>query len=886
MNKSTFLTVAVLIPLMVFAVESNDYPYKPVEFTKVKFTDTFWKQRLEVNEKTTIPFAFDKCEKTNRMKNFELASRVLKQQSESEHYCSVFAFDDTDPYKIIEGASYSLHNHYDANLDKYLDNLIALIKSAQEPDGYLYTFRTMNPPKPHRNAGGARWLNDRLSGSHELYNSGHFYEAAVAHFQATGKRTMLDMAIKNANLIYNTIGKDKIRVAPGHQVIEMGLAKLYRVTGDKRYLELAQYFVDERGKISPTGSKYNQDHKPVFEQDEAVGHAVRAGYFYAGIADVAALTGNKAYIDAIDKIWENVVNKKLYINGGIGAKHEGEAFGENYELPNESAYNETCAQIANIFWNYRMFCLHGDSKYIDVLERTLYNGMISGISLDGMKFFYPNPLESKGEYKRSEWFDCSCCPSNDVRFLASLPGYVYAQKDNSLFVNLFIASETAVQIETNKVNIKQNTLYPWDGKIEIAVNPEKPSDFNLQVRIPCWAANAVLPGDLYTFADTFNEKPEILVNGKKQAYTTVKGYAQLQRRWKAGDKVTLQLPMPVRRVVANKNVKDDLNKVCLVRGPITYCLEGVDNKADVLKMILPENTSFNVTYKKDLLNGVCIVNGKAIAYTKTSGHKLEKKVVPFTAIPYYAWNNREVSPMSVWFHTEKYVFNPEFSNTYSFFKDKQETGFFKYPNSEIYYTLDGKLPDKSALKYNSLIRFDKSTEVKAIAIGNDGTQSGVETINYVKANVLPLSAEVSLNKGINYAYFENNNITETSQILKLKPLFSAKADRIDLDLIKKREDDFQLLYNGYLKITESAIYSFELQSDDGSVLWLEDYELINNDGLHGKKTKTATIYLEKGFYKLKLAYFDTSLTEVLNIFITSSDNVKQKIAASSLYSDK
>jgi DUF1680 family protein len=395
----SILFISLLISSVLPAQTTPDYPFQPVPFTRVTFNDGFWMPRMEINKKVTIPFAFEKCGKTDRLKNFESAAKVLSGKSKSEQFTTKYPFDDTDPYKIIEGASYSLHSHYDAKLDRYIDSLLVIIRSAQEPDGYLYTFRTMNPPKPHNWQGTERWVNDRIKVSHELYNSGHFYEAAVAHLQATGKRILLDMAIKNADLVYNTIGKDKLRVVPGHQVIEMGLAKLYRVTGDKRYLELARYFVDDRGRIEPKGSDYNQDHKPLPEQDEAVGHAVRAGYFYAGVADVAALTGNNDYIAAIDRIWENAVCKKLYITGGIGALHKGEAFGANYELPNLTAYNETCAAIANVFWNHRMFLLHGDAKYIDVLERSLYNNVVSGIALDGKSFFYANPLECDMEYK-------------------------------------------------------------------------------------------------------------------------------------------------------------------------------------------------------------------------------------------------------------------------------------------------------------------------------------------------------------------------------------------------------------------------------------------------------------------------------------------------------
>jgi hypothetical protein len=660
------LLITVLFSLfystLIFSQINHDYPYQPVAFTNVKFTDNFWMPRLETNKNVTIPFAFDKCEKTDRMKNFESAAKVLSGKSKGEQFTTVYPFDDSDVYKIIEGASFSLHTHYDANLDKYIDSLLVLIQSAQEPDGYLYTFRTMNPPKPHKWQGTERWVNDRINVSHEIYNMGHFYEAAVAHFQATGKRSMLDMALKNADLIYKTIGKDKLRVVPGHQVIEMGLAKLYRVTRNRNYLEMAQYFVDDRGRIEPRGSSYNQDHKPIFEQDEAVGHAVRAGYYYAGVADVAALTGNKDYIDAIDKIWENVVSKKFYITGGIGAKHEGEAFGENYELPNLTAYNETCAAIANVFWNHRMFLLHGDGKYMDVLERSLYNNVVSGIGLDGMSFFYANPLECNMDYKfygpkqeRQPWFDCSCCPSNDVRIIASIPGYVYAVKDNQLYTSLYISGTAEIVLEGKKILISQETQYPWHGKIKLKISPEKKSSFDLKLRIPGWAVNKVLPGDLYTFADTNTEWPEIKVNGKTVQFSIEKGYATVTRQWKKGDKVELNLPMPVRQVVANKNVKDNLGKVSIIRGPITYCAEQIDNEKDVLQIIIPGDTQFEPIFKKNLLNGVTVLSAPAKAFKTGPDKNSMPDDLQLTLVPYCVWNNRGANKMNVWFWDKSHL---------------------------------------------------------------------------------------------------------------------------------------------------------------------------------------------------------------------------------------
>ena len=452
---------------------AQDYPFQPVPFTAVHLNDDFWAPRLETNRLTTIPYAFRKCEETGRMYNFERAAGVLRGENLADRKPPGFPFDDTDPYKVLEGAPYSLAVQPDPKLDGYLDKLIALIASAQEPDGYLYTTRTIDPQHPHPWSGSQRWVNEQDL-SHELYDAGHLFEAAVAHYQATGKTNLLNVAIKEANLLCQTFGPatNQLHIWPGHEIVEMGLAKLYRVTGDARYLELAKYFIDVRGSHSG-GDDYHQSRIPPVEQTEAIGHAVRAGYLYSGMADVAALTGDTNYIHAIDTIWENCVGKKLYLTGGIGARHDGEALGDNYELPNLTAYNETCAAVANDFWNERLFLLHGNAKYVDVLERTLYNGLLSGVSLSGTKFFYPNPLESDGDYERSHWFGCACCPGNITRFLPSLPGYFYAQKDNNIFVNLFAGGVADIKLDGGRnIHLTQETRYPWDGAVKMTVAPD------------------------------------------------------------------------------------------------------------------------------------------------------------------------------------------------------------------------------------------------------------------------------------------------------------------------------------------------------------------------------------------------------------------------------
>lgn len=629
----------------------KDYPYQPVKFSDVRINDKFWLPKIEVNRTVTIPFAFSKCDTTGRIRNFEVAGKINSGEISSGKFCSSYGYDDSDVYKIIEGASYSLSVSYDGKLNAYLDKLIASIASAQEKDGYLYSMRTIDPA---RSWAKERWVNDRKHSSHELYNVGHMYEAAVAHYYATGKKSLLNVAIKNADLLCNTFGPDKMHIAPGHQEVEIGLVKLYRVTGKKGYLDLAKFFLDERGKGEERGGEYNQDHKPVTDQQEAVGHAVRAGYMYSAMADVAAFTGDSSYIRAIDHIWENVTGKKIYITGGIGSTPAWEGFGKDYELPNDTAYNETCAAIANVFWNWRMFLLHGDSKYIDVLERTLYNGLISGVSLEGNRFFYPNPLESSGKYKRSEWFGCSCCPSNITRFISSVSGYIYARKNDSLFVNLFIGNNGSFEMNGKNIEITEETEYPWDGKVKLRIGTEPGNQLTICIRIPCWVSGSPMPGDLYSFEDQKKDQPYITLNDTTLIPQYSKGYACIGRKWNNGDEIVLTLPIPVRKVTANPQVKADVNKICLVRGPIVFCAEGIDNQNLVNNITIPDRVDFEASFRPSLLNGVEVING-SVWKTQTVTHKGSMKKISseFTAIPYYSWCNRGAEKMTVWFNSEK-----------------------------------------------------------------------------------------------------------------------------------------------------------------------------------------------------------------------------------------
>ncbi len=626
---------------------NRDYPIKPVPFTAVHVDDQFWAPRIETNRKVSIPTAFEQCDRTGRIQNFVRAAEAIRGENLTDKHAPGYPFDDTDIYKVIEGASYTLSVHPDPKLEAYVDRLIKKIAAAQEPDGYIYTTREIDPQHPHPWAGAKRWENEEIL-SHELYNLGHLYEAAVANYQATGKRVLLDVAIKSANLLVRTFGPNKRAIYPGHQIVEMGLVKLYRVTGDEQYLSLAKFMLDSRG---PGGQKYNQADLRVVDQTEAEGHAVRAGYMYSGMADVAALTGDTAYTKALDEIWKNVVGKKLYLTGGIGAVGAGEAFGANYELPNMTAYNETCAAVANDFWNQRLFLLHGDAKYVDVLERTLYNGLLSGVSLDGETYFYPNPLESNGQHQRSPWFGVACCPGNITRFMPSIPGYVYAQRGDSIYVNLYMSNTAQIQLANgHKVDLIQKTRYPWDGHINITVSSEQSGRFTMRLRIPGWARGEVVPSDLYRFEGAAPASGiKLSVNGKRETFEMDKGYATIARDWKKGDSIELELPMPVSRVTANEQVAADRGRVALERGPLVYCAEWPDSPdKHVRNLLLADSEKLTAQFKPDLLNGVEVIKGEAEAYRYDADHRLQHSEESFTAIPYYAWANRGRGQMEVW----------------------------------------------------------------------------------------------------------------------------------------------------------------------------------------------------------------------------------------------
>ncbi len=675
-SAAVFAMATVVLPVSAHTAVSNGYPYAQVPFTSVKITaGTFWGDRLKAAREVTVPLAFSKCESERRYKNFEMAAYTLQHPGHAGLDTPAwdvskfmgFSFDDTDVYKTIEGASYILQTYPDKKMVAYIDSVLNVMAAAQEPDGYLYTARTINPRHPHAWSGETRWSKvEDLS--HELYNLGHMVDAACAHYQATGSTRFLDIARRYADCVVREVGPNpgQHQVVPGHQIAEMALARLYTLTGEKKYLDEAKYFLDMRGKTG-IRTPYSQSDKPVLQQTEAWGHAVRAGYMYAGIADVAALTQDSAYIATIGRLWQNIVSCKYYLTGGVGARHGGEAFGANYELPNMTAYNETCAAIAQVYLNERMFLLHGDSKYIDCLERTLYNGVISGMSVDGGRFFYPNPLSSDGKYAfnsdntttRQPWFGCACCPSNLCRFIPSVPGYLYGVKDNNIYVNLFAGNTSTIKVLGKDVVLEETTEYPWNGDIKIVVKKSGVKNANLLLRIPGWVRNQVVPSDLYRYSDTAKPAYTVTVNGK-----TVEGDVDANKGYlpvtgiKKGDVVRIHFDMPVRTVVANNRVADDRGRVAVERGPLVYCAEAADNGgASVLRAVMNAHPTFTE------VDGYTIANTEtqgAPAFTvkalKTKAQLLGENAdgtvsvspLQLTLIPYYAWNHRGANEMNVW----------------------------------------------------------------------------------------------------------------------------------------------------------------------------------------------------------------------------------------------
>lgn len=646
-----WLVLALCTTNLLPAQEQQDYPITPIPFSRVDLQDEFWLPKIRTNHEVTIPIAIQKSRESGRIDNFKIAGGTMEGQ-----FCSVYPFDDSDVYKIIEAASYSLQTFPDPKLEASIDSLIEFIGSAQEEDGYLYTNRTIGK-NVHEWAGQERWeLVHELS--HELYNLGHMYEAAVAHHVATGKRSLLDIAIKSADLVDQVFGRGAGQLAnvPGHQEIEIGLVKLFRITGEQRYLDLAKFFLDIRGNEGVGNpKKYDQSHIPVTQQHEAVGHAVRGAYMWTAMADIAAITGDEAYMNAIDRIWHDIVDRKYYINGGIGATNHGEAFGDAYQLPNMTAYCETCAAVGNAFWNHRMFLMTGDSKFIDVLERSMYNNILDGVSLSGDHFFYPNPLSSDGRHERQEWFGCACCPPNVARFLPSMPGYIYAQQDTDVYVNLYISSAAQLEVAGKMLSIEQESAFPWEGNVEVRVTAKEPVGAKLKLRVPGYVLDRPVPSDLYTYVGARNQPFVMKINGRNHPYVIDSlGYISVEHVWNNLNSIQIDFPMEVKKVKAHESVTEDAGKVAIERGPILYCAEWPDNPYNkVLSLILDESTELKAR-RSNILDGTYTIRGKAMmAAKKLDGSVMVGKSDKLTLIPYHLWNNRGPGEMTVWLATDK-----------------------------------------------------------------------------------------------------------------------------------------------------------------------------------------------------------------------------------------
>ncbi len=596
---------------------------RSVSLSSVKLTDKFWAKRIDVLGEITLPLQYEIMEETGRINNFRIASGKIKGDFVG------FFFNDSDVYKWIEAVSFYLANNRSEKLEKLVDDVIEEIGLAQDEDGYINTYFTFERKQD-------RWTN--LKDMHELYCAGHLIQGAIAHHRATGKTNFLNVAIKLADYLNRLFGPGRREGTPGHPEIEMALIELYRETNDKKYLNLAKFFIDERGKGIIGGSSYHIDHKPFRELDEVVGHAVRSLYLNCGATDLYIETGESALLDVLERLWDNLVIKKMYITGGAGARKEGEAFGENYELPNETAYAETCASIANLMWNYRMLLALGEGRFADIMELCLYNGILSGISLDGKEYFYVNPLADRGKHRRQRWFACACCPPNIARTIASIPGYMYSTSPEGIWVHLYASNISEFNINGSNIKIEENTNYPWDGLIEFKILGN--SIFKLFLRKPSWAKDY-----------------SVLVNGEKIQTVLENGYVVIDKEWHNGDTVNLELNMKPELLESHPSVKANIGRVAIRRGPIIYCVEAVDNPwGDVWDLEISKDVKLEKEYR-DILGGVVVIRGKGYLNSPDNWDRLYltieeassiKREVEFVAIPYYAWANREPGPMEVW----------------------------------------------------------------------------------------------------------------------------------------------------------------------------------------------------------------------------------------------
>jgi uncharacterized protein len=616
---------------------------EPVNFSQVNITDNFWKPKIDkVATKTLAACIYQTEVATPRIRNFEKVAR-----NKGEAHEGIF-YDDSDVFKALEAMAYSLKTHPNAEMEKKCDEWIDKIAAAQQPDGYLNTWYTL------------KGLQDRYTdmSMHEDYNNGHLIEAAVAYYNATGKRKLLDVAIKWADHFDVLFGPGKRHWVTGHQELELALVKLYKVTKNEKYLKLADWLLSERGKKLAKGytwtewkdTAYAQDVVPVKEQKEITGHAVRAMYMYTGAADVAAQTGDKDYMKAMRTVWEDVVYRNMYITGGIGSAGSNEGFTVDYDLPNEQAYCETCASVGMVFWNQRMNAMTGNAEYIDVLERSLYNGALDGLSLSGDRFFYGNPLASRGQHYRREWFGTACCPANIARLIASLGDYIYAKSDDAIYVNLFVGSNTTINLKSGNVGVKMETNYPWEGKVKLNIDPVKKSKFKVYIRVPGWYLEQAAPGELYRFIDRTDDSRLILkMNGKQIPAVLENGYVVIDTTWNKGDRIETEFPMEAMRIVAGEQLKQNNGRIAIQRGPIVYCIEGADNNGKAWNIVIPENTKFETIDYKVLDEPVKALTAEVPAISVSEdGISLKTEKKKIIAIPYYTWANRGKNEMQVW----------------------------------------------------------------------------------------------------------------------------------------------------------------------------------------------------------------------------------------------
>ena len=642
--KKIFLVTALIAGIKVFS-QTPSQKFEFVNFSQVNITDNFWKPKIDKVATVTMKACIYQTEiNTPRIHNFEKVARNKGEKFEGIYY------DDSDVYKALEAMAYALKTHPDPLLEAKADEWIDKVAAAQLPDGYLDTYFTLRDINQ-------RWTNIE---AHEDYNAGHLIEAAVAYYSVTGKRKLLDVAIRLANHIDSTFRLENKKWFSGHEEIELALVKLYGVTKDDRYLKLADWYLQQRGKggIYTYDKKwftpaYWQDLKPVKDQTEITGHAVRAMYLYTGAADVAALNGDNGYMNAMQKVWEDVVYRNMYITGGIGSAGDNEGFTKDYDLPNEDAYCETCASVGMVLWNQRMCKLTGDSKYIDVLERSLYNGALDGLSLSGDHFFYDNVLASNGQHQRREWFGTACCPANIARLVTSVGNYIYGRSDDGIWVNLFVGSNAHIKVANTDVAIKVETNYPWDGKVKINIDPKDKKTFSVRIRVPDWQKGSIVPGDLYKNASASQAVLSFFVNGKVVSFREENGYAIINRKWQAGDVISFEYNMPIIEIAARPDVKADIDRVALQRGPLVYCVEGADNKGQVWNLVLPSNTSFTIVDYKILDEPVIALQTELpSAKANENGDQIKIENRKVTAIPYYCWANRGANDMQVWLPTK------------------------------------------------------------------------------------------------------------------------------------------------------------------------------------------------------------------------------------------